>query len=212
MTDVVQFDFEGLTECRLPGKARHGGYVYLVEFVGGIVKVGMTANPQSRLANYTSGAGVFGPQPLRGWLSPLHLNPRATEKILREVLADLGSPVAGREWFTEVSFEEAINKASLLTLQPVDVEFETARAIRGGDDAVRMLASLGGGVEQHLLLSPGRDERSPSGNSVEAVAYMLAAVDGMHGLPQGSEPEVRHFAAARAVLGLLDGRPLVVSA
>lgn len=199
--EVFQFPFNDL-----PGKTRFGGYVYVAEFDNGTVKVGMTSDPRSRLAAYASSAGVFEVHPLRGWLSPLHLNPGATEKTLRDAFAALGSIAAGREWFTEVSFEDAVSTATSLPLMPVDLAVEEAKTTRDADGVVTMLASLGGAVEKQILRGQRQGSVVISNNSLSVVAYMLAAVDGIHGLPQGSEPEPRHFAAARAVLDLLNPR------
>lgn len=169
----------------LPGKAWHGGYVYVVEFNTGLVKVGRTQSPQDRLVSYMSHAGAFGAHPTRGWVSPLHEGNRGTEAALVVLAGELGGQSTAREYFNGVAFEEIVARASALSF-PAPVPLANP-PVRRPPFPVRRI-----------------ERRRFTARDVESVAYMLAAVDGVHGLEQVEEPTPRHVAAAQAVLAFLD--------
>lgn len=104
----------------LPGKTRFGGYVYIVEFDSGLLKVGMTQFPQSRLTYHARHAASFGIRAVRGWLSPLHEEPFRTEGLLIAAAAEMGTAAGGREYFAGVGFEEIVTRAAAFDFPAVD--------------------------------------------------------------------------------------------
>lgn len=130
--EVFQFPATGL-----PGKTKHGGYAYVIEFDTGLVKVGMTQNPQSRIPGYVSQAAVFGVQPMCGWLSPMHAHPARTEDALIAIAIEMGGVPTGREYFRGVGFREVAERAASLAYSSVDIEAAEKRSREFHDAFVR---------------------------------------------------------------------------
>lgn len=58
------------------------GYLYIVEFDAGGIKVGYTTNPKSRISQYRTSARVFGRKAVRGILTPPHVEAKPNERTL----------------------------------------------------------------------------------------------------------------------------------
>jgi hypothetical protein len=58
------------------------GYLYIVEFDAGGIKVGYTTNPKSRISQYRTSARVFGRKAVRGVLTPPHVEAKPNESTL----------------------------------------------------------------------------------------------------------------------------------
>lgn len=145
MIDVFQFP-----ATDLPAKTKHGGYAYVIEFDGGLVKVGMTQDPQIRIASHVSHAGIFGVRPLRGWLSPLHEDPARTEGELIAVATGLGGKPTGREYFRGADFTKIVASAATFTYPPVDFEAAEQRGQEFRDALVR---TFGGKSSPETLIA-----------------------------------------------------------
>lgn len=86
------------------------GYVYVIEYSTGIIKVGRTTSPRQRIRAQAYVASKLGVEPVSVWLSVHHENYKANEVSL---LAALGSPMRGSEYF-DVKFEVAVKHAEAL--------------------------------------------------------------------------------------------------
>jgi hypothetical protein len=96
----------------LPGKVLKGGYVYVVLFSDGTVKVGSSADPASRLAIHRADAACFGITIPDYWVSPWRHGFGAIERFLLGTLERLGATArAGREYFADLDFERAVAAA-----------------------------------------------------------------------------------------------------
>lgn len=89
------------------------GHIYVVEFSSGVVKVGRTAKPETRLANHSLFAQVHGGSITQSWVSGLHYCSADSERELIDFCLRFGPPVVGREYF-RVPFADARARASLL--------------------------------------------------------------------------------------------------
>ena len=67
---------------RLPGPSRAGGYLYVVQFNSGVVKVGRTMNPSARLKSHATGGRPHGISVVAQWLSQPHLAAKRNERLL----------------------------------------------------------------------------------------------------------------------------------
>jgi hypothetical protein len=85
------------------------GYVYVLEFSTGVVKVGRTRNPQQRAAKVAAEAGSFGVRLTRWWLSRPHLLFEDSERHLLTVGCRIGKRV-GPETF-RCDFHEMVAEA-----------------------------------------------------------------------------------------------------
>lgn len=117
----------------VPDKARFGGYIYVVEFNNGSLKVGRTANPRARLAHHRDHAKSFGIVCLKGWISPLHEEQVSNERDLISLMNRRGGRARRREFFAGVQFKDAVAMARTLPFTPVDSE----RHLREAEEARR---------------------------------------------------------------------------
>lgn len=119
----------------LPGKAKFGGYIYLVEFDNGTVKVGSTANPRARFETFRREAHAFGLSIVETWLSVLHDGYQGNEETLLGLAAEHGTRRDGREYFTGTTLAELRTRAVELNFPPVDVAAHEAEQARAGEKA-----------------------------------------------------------------------------
>ena len=113
---------------RSPGE---DGYVYVLEFSTGIVKVGKTRNPRARIATHVDDARKFGATVDQLWLSEWHENYSENERLLLHVLG-AGSVEHGNEYL-RVNFSDAVELAKGLTFRVLTEPERTAR-----DEASRL--------------------------------------------------------------------------
>lgn len=133
--DIFTAAGDGLTVEQLPGKAKFGGYVYLVEFDNGTVKVGSTANPKARFETFRRDAHAFGLSIVRTWLSVLHDDYQRNEEKLLGLAAERGTSRDGREYFTGTTLADLRALAIKLDFPPVDLAAHEAREARSRENA-----------------------------------------------------------------------------
>lgn len=121
-----------LSSRELPPKAEVGGYVYVIGFGGGAVKVGMTADPKTRFGTLRGTARTFGDAIENTWLSPHHLDPRSNESSLIDLMINAGGSTEQREYFTGVLFPRALELAQTLEYPAFDVAAESANVTTRG--------------------------------------------------------------------------------
>lgn len=101
-------------ECRLRVDYIRGpvgeGYIYVVAFSTGVVKVGQTEDPKQRLYAHQSKAGAFGVGTVSYWISPPHWNFKENETQLIKLCSEV-SARSRLEYFHEVSFDQAADFA-----------------------------------------------------------------------------------------------------
>ncbi len=102
---------------RIHERRKHEGYVYVVQFCTGRIKIGQTTVPFARLRDHATAAETFGRTLTRAWLSKPHVNYAESEEILLDRARRIGGPSAtGREYFDNVDFDEISHIASALWL------------------------------------------------------------------------------------------------
>ena len=102
------------------------GYVYVLGFDNGTVKVGRTQNTVQRLGAHKSGARKLGLTVADEWVSPPHTEWLANEDRLKAIAADLGGTALSAEYFSGVAFAPIVEKASELTFTPAAETAEPA--------------------------------------------------------------------------------------
>lgn len=98
----------------LPPKLVFEGYIYVVEFDTGVVKVGQTLNPAKRLPTHRAEAAAFGVTVTNYWISPHHITHRDNETRLINACVRVSTRTR-REYFHDVPFRTAVGFASRLT-------------------------------------------------------------------------------------------------
>jgi hypothetical protein len=111
-------------------RAEYGGYLYVLLFDNGTVKLGCSANPGRRIESHRGNAEGFGIEALRVWISPLHDDYIRTEKELIAQAEMLGGKQIRKEYFAGVDFAAVVTAARRITYPPVDVAAHEARAAR----------------------------------------------------------------------------------
>ena len=96
----------------------NAGYVYVIAFSNGTVKVGKTQNTVQRLYAHKSDARKFGLTITDEWVSPLHAEWHSNELKLKYIAASLAGVPMGREYFSNVGFASVAGRAAGLTFTP----------------------------------------------------------------------------------------------
>jgi hypothetical protein len=94
------------------------GYLYVLEFTMGVVKVGKTNHPQMRALQHARDVGRFAGSIQRWWLSDIHLDYHATERELIQAAAQAGRQLTADEYFADCSFDAMVSVARRLRLRP----------------------------------------------------------------------------------------------
>ncbi len=98
----------------LPAKPMGEGYVYVIRFDTGVVKVGQTLNPGNRLPDHRADAAAFGVTVTDFWISPSHINFRDNETRLINACVQV-SRRSRVEYFHNLAFDQAVGFATELT-------------------------------------------------------------------------------------------------
>ena len=94
------------------------GYVYVLAFDNGTIKVGRTQNAARRLGSHKSSARSFGLTIADEWVSPLHVEWQANEDALKAIAAIAGGTATSPEYFSGASFDAVAKKARELPFTP----------------------------------------------------------------------------------------------
>lgn len=93
------------------------GYVYVLRFTSGAVKIGHTQNPRQRAHAHRVDAARYGLAITDAWLSPDHTNYRDTERALVAELPKLGRLLAVE--YVAAPFADVVAAAERLDYQLV---------------------------------------------------------------------------------------------
>lgn len=106
MTEIVciHLDDGRTVEYEKTKLTRGEGYVYLVRFAGGVLKVDKSNNPWSRLGGYVKHARLYGGSVLDAWISPPHEAYGQTEELLIAYCAKRGKAASGKEYFIDLDY------------------------------------------------------------------------------------------------------------
>ena len=106
------------------------GYVYVLAFDDGAVKVGRTQNSQQRLKTHRSRARRYGRTVTDSWTSPLHLEWEMNEDTLKVIAAKCGGTPRSPEFFTGADYAAIVIKADRLPFTPPADEATESRGLR----------------------------------------------------------------------------------
>lgn len=115
------------------------GYVYVLEFSIGVIKVGRTTDPRGRAGQHQSHASKFGGQITRQWLSPCHRGYVASEVALIAAATETGILVGGAEYFADCTFDDlvAVGLSQPARTSTVEERAERERKIEAGVERFR---------------------------------------------------------------------------
>ena len=92
----------------------NAGYIYVIAFSHGTVKVGQTTHISSRLGTHRGNAKSFGVTVTDWWASPIHTEWRQNEEALKAIARNLGGTPSSPEYFTGVDFAAIVDEARKL--------------------------------------------------------------------------------------------------
>ncbi|MFJ1539366.1 GIY-YIG nuclease family protein [Micromonospora chalcea] len=106
----------------VPTRATGGGYVYLLLFDSGVLKVGWSSSPQSRIKSHQFHAAPFGVALSRVWVSSQIESPAMVERELLCAASAMAQRTTAREWFHGVDFDVLAREAVALVgrVSPLD--------------------------------------------------------------------------------------------
>jgi hypothetical protein len=99
---------------KLPKDRDFRGYVYVVEYTDGLLKVGRTIRPAARIATHKEHGDSFGNAMVRVWMSPPHVNFAANELTLIRAVEKMASVQRRKEYFVGCPFLAAVGLAQQL--------------------------------------------------------------------------------------------------
>lgn len=90
------------------------GFVYVLAFANGIVKVGKTTNPHTRIAEHGRDAARFGATINATWVSAPHIGYHANERSLIAFCESRWTRSGGIEYFADADFKAVAEYAAAL--------------------------------------------------------------------------------------------------
>jgi hypothetical protein len=140
MSTVIALAADARPAEQLPPRAKVGGYVYVVKFSNGTIKVGSTTNPANRLYRHCADAEAFGLSVEDWWISHDTDQYQVIEReVIRSAKRDTGTRTR-REYLHGMSFDVVRDAAEQLCRPAVDVE--EVEEIDFQDLALRVAAIL----------------------------------------------------------------------
>jgi hypothetical protein len=144
------------------------GYAYIADLGSGFIKAGVTSRPTQRMKQHAFAAAIRGGTLGRIWFSTGHRGFFTTEFFLLAALKELSSGSIGREYFSGVSFEDAVAEAAKLAAwDRVAAGGVDASEARSGYEVVSRIIELGG-RETGVCGSHRRFEASRDGITASA--------------------------------------------
>lgn len=107
------------------------GYVYVIAFDDGTLKVGRSQDAEIRLRTHGQTAKGFGLSVTGKWSSPEHVGWVENEAALKALAEELGGVCRGDEWFTGVDFGELVARAANLKFSPPNRPEKAGRPTSG---------------------------------------------------------------------------------
>ncbi|MFI7330668.1 GntR family transcriptional regulator [Micromonospora aurantiaca (nom. illeg.)] len=111
----------------IPGMASWGGYIYVLEFSNGVIKVGSTKNPRQRLQVHVKDFQLSGATLDRYWLSEPFPEYLVAESKLIEYGTAESESVIRKEYFTGLVFGEVVAAAEELCDELADSNAGTVK-------------------------------------------------------------------------------------
>lgn len=133
------------------------GYVYVLLFMNGVVKVGRTVNPTTRIDSHRHTGDAHGNPLTNYWVSKKLVNMEEAEHRLIAYCEDRGTSVAGKEWFRAVPYMELVDFAIGMSTAFEDPDGVSSYEI---DRAVALLTGLGYTVHRPAEMSADTDVAS----------------------------------------------------
>jgi hypothetical protein len=121
LTDAARVTSDIDIEVDLDDQRPGEGFIYILLFSSGTIKVGQTIDPRQRLTTHRRDAAAYNVTLVRNWFSPPHVNYLTNEEALIEMCRPHGIRVK-REYFQGIRPDLVLDLAASL-------DYESAPAI-----------------------------------------------------------------------------------
>jgi hypothetical protein len=150
-----------------------GGYVYVVAFSDGTVKVGRSADATRRLKDHKATARSFGLEITSEWVSPQHRDWKENELELMRLARELGGRQNNGEYFAGVDFGELAAAAAELIFVPAEPEPEAkpSRTPGKGDAAPQWLRNQATTFADSILYGEGTEDAAVEYMAEQALTF-----------------------------------------
>ena len=108
---LAALDGPALVEAMSRPPVPEPGFIYVIGFSNGTVKVGRSQDLERRLAAHRSHGRKFGADITDKWVSPQHAEWRQNETKLIAIAHELGGRVTAAEYFTGLAFADIVARA-----------------------------------------------------------------------------------------------------
>jgi hypothetical protein len=140
----------------LPSVQAGGGFIYIIQFSNGTVKVGSTFLPSTRFRTHQSNASAFAVTIERWWTSGELEDYVAAEDRLIELAASLGGRRARREYFHDIDYDTLVGLVeaavpgvfSAMPADPKAVRAEAWDFAESGDRESALVAMMRAGLSE----------------------------------------------------------------
>ena len=204
-TEISIFRREGV-DAR---KTQFGGYLYVIEFSTGLVKVGRTQNPAKRFETHRSHGAAFGVIIARYWLSEAHDNFESNEALLIRAMHNLGGIPSKAEYFDGVTVESAVQAASALHFDAVDTEGHLAKSAAAAEELRVALWGDRNPVEE--LRSAEAHAKAQSADPYSVIDRLFGAIVGSVNNAHAYPPVARDTVPLSALRPLAEFKGIPVS-
>lgn len=162
----------------IPAPGKYNGFVYIIEFTGGVVKIGMTTNPVGRITSHAHNARSFGLDVKQVWLSPEHCEYQENERILLASTSLVAEPMHGREFFKGLDSSVVLKLANELSFKPITPEESAARSA----DADARMSAVTAWTRQTVAEIHRREQMKQEMSLIDWLRHDLSAVVGKFGV------------------------------
>jgi hypothetical protein len=114
IADQLRHESKVEPDVRMPG----AGYIYVLAFASGRIKVGYSTNPRGRVGGQIAVARRIGVEAVGLWLSPLHVNASTNETALITWCRTATTARVGAEYFIGCAFSDVVEYAKSLEFRP----------------------------------------------------------------------------------------------
>lgn len=132
-TNILPMQQRQCFPCRPADAHWADGFIYVVEFSDSTIKVGRALDLSRRLSAHRSDARRFGLNITRWWGSDIHRGYDDTESALIKFSEANGNVQGGREYFTDLDFDTAVEFATSIQLSRTPAPLAAFEARESGE-------------------------------------------------------------------------------
>ncbi len=152
-----QTDASIWTSC--PPGTEGRGYLYVLQFSNGLIKIGRSANPRSRITTHITTAFAFGAELINAWVSEMHSGYGDSEsRLLASIRAEAMGTQVALEYFDGADFSHVVALAKVaITDGDAKLRFRLNGTLVAVDSG--RLTNMSRQIAEGLVAQSGRRDR-----------------------------------------------------